>query len=371
MRISHLLVNITRLSLVLGVVFLAAACDEEKPPPPKPRFALVIEANPQEVALSAEASGRVEARNTSLVGFQVSGRILSRVVDVGSVVKKGQLIAKIDPKDYQNQVDGSQSQVAAARASVTQTQAQERRYAKLLKDGYTTQALYDESKKNLETAQANLAAAEANLRTSQNQLKYTVLVAPVDGVVTKTGADAGQVVQAGQTVVEIAQHTGRDAVFSVSSARVGLARLGMPVKVWPQDKPKEIVVGKLREISPTADDATGTYTVKVGLPDKLSTEFRIGTIIVGRVEGKGRIVTRLPSTALLQTGDKAQVWVVTPPDNTVKKVPVTVEVYNANDVLISKGLKKGDLVVVAGVNILTDGQKVRIQKTDVKKATSE
>lgn len=371
MEVLRSTISIARLLSLFGIVILAAACEQEAPPPPQPRIALVVEANPQGIALSAEASGRIEAQHTSDVGFQVSGRMISREVDLGAVVSTGQLLARINPEDFQNSVDTAQSQVAAAEAKLKQVQAQEKRVAKLLKDGFETKARYDVAKRSLDTATAQLKSARADLRTAENQLKYTRLVAPVAGAIVKTGAEAGQVVQAGQMVVQIAQQGGRDAVFAVSSTRIGLVRKGMQVSVWPQDKKNEKVVGHVREIAPSADPVTGTYTVKVALPENAPADMRLGAIVVGHVEGRRRIMTRLPTMALLQTGDKPQVWVVTQPDNKVKKVPVTAQQYDADSVLVTEGLKKGDLVVVAGVNILTEGQTVKPQKTDPVKAAAE
>ena len=135
----------------------------------------------------------------------------------------------------------------------------------------------------------------------------------------------------------------------------------MPVKVSLQADPTIMVTGTLREVSPGADPVTGTYTAKVALADP-PPQMRLGAIIRGRVEipGKDPLV-RLPPTALLQTGDTPAVWVVGA-DQTVSRQPVTVRRYDTDSVLISEGLHKGDLVVVAGVNSLAEGQKVTVDK---------
>ena len=154
-----------------------------------------------------------------------------------------------------------------------------------------------------------MQAAEANLRIAQNQLRYTELVAPDDGVVTATKADPGQVVAAGQNVIEISGIAEREAVFDVAAEHAASAAPGMAVKVWLQSQPDLAVIGSIREISPEASNTTGTYEVKVALPSPPA-EMRLGAIVVGRAEAQGQEVMSVPSLALLQSGEGPQVWVL-------------------------------------------------------------
>lgn len=345
----------------IALVLFLHGCSDEKIEVAPPRTVRAMEANPQAMLMSAQASGKIEARFTSDVGFLVSGRLISRNVDVGAVVKVGDMLALIDPTDFQNKLEAAQAQMSAAQADVDQATPQEGRYRKLLSQGFTTQADYDIALRALQNAQANLKAAQANLRLSEDQLKYTQLLAPTDGVVTLTGADNGQVVQAGQMVVQIARLDEREAVFSVSPQRIAFAHPGLSAQVWPQDMPDAKIAGSIREIAPNADPVTGTYTVKISLPNAPDS-LRLGTIVTGQAEVAGGVMTRIPATALLQTGEQPQVWVVAQPGNVVKKTPVTVVRYDTDAVTVSKGLVKGDLVVIAGVNSLAEGQQVNLQK---------
>jgi RND family efflux transporter MFP subunit len=162
--------------------------------------------------------------------------------------------------------------------------------------------------------------AQADLKLAQDQLGYTTLKAPTDGVVTRVGANVGQVVQAGEMVVQLSSFDARDGVFSVSVLNIALAKVGMNVNVWLQAKPDVKTTGQVREIAPNADPITGTYTVKVTL-DAPPPEMFIGAVVVGEVSLEGGVVTTLPATAILQTGDDPAVWVVEA-DNTVKKVAI-------------------------------------------------
>ena len=144
----------------------------------------------------AEGAGLIQSRYDSPVGFEVGGRVVSRYVDVGAVVTKGQKLAKLSDVDYQNRVTAAEGELATANAAVAQAAPQEWRYRTLLEKGWTTRALYENALKALQSAQAQVQSADANLRIAQNQLSYTELLAPDAGVVTATKADPGQVVDA-------------------------------------------------------------------------------------------------------------------------------------------------------------------------------
>jgi RND family efflux transporter MFP subunit len=237
------------------------------------------------------------------VGFEVGGRLVARYVDVGAVVTKGQKLAKLSDIDYQNRVTAAEADLAAANAAVAQAAPQEWRYRTLLKQGWTTRALYENALRALQSAEAQVQSAEANLRIVQNQLGYTELLAPDDGIVTAAKADPGQVVDAGQAIVEIARNAEREAVFAVASEHIAHAKVGMPVKVSLQGRPEIAVTGSIREISPEADSTTGTYKVKVTLPSPPPGAMRLGAVVVGHAEIKGQEVTSLPPTALLSLAE--------------------------------------------------------------------
>ena len=285
----------------------------------------------------------------------------TRDVDVGDTVTAGQTLAAIDPTDLQNQLDSAKSQVDAANAAVAQTTAEEAAKRQLLKEGFTTQSEYNQALKALQTAQADLASAQANVRLAEDQLGYATLKSPVAGAVTRTGADPGQVIQAGQMIVDNRRHRGaRRGVLGAGAACQPRQGRRQVVTVWLQQDPNIKVTGKVRQIAPDADPTTGTYTIKVAL-DNPPPEMRLGALVRGRAEQAGDEVISIPPTALVQTGDKPQVWIVSA-DGSVHLKPVTVARYDTGAVLISDGIEKGDLVVIAGVNSLAEGQIVTVEK---------
>ena len=342
----------------LACLALAGCSDEKVEAPAIARPARVVIATPHKFATVAQGAGVVRSRYVSQVGFEVGGRLISRDVDVGALVRKGQKLASLSATDYRNKATAAEADLVAANAALAQAEPQELRFRTLLQKGFATRAAYDNAVKALQSAQAQVQSAEANLRIAQNQLGYTELLAPADGIVTATHADPGQVVAAGQTVIEISDSAEREAAFAVASEDVAHASIGMPVKVWLQGRPEITVTGSIREISPGADSATGTYEVKVALPSP-PPQMRLGAVVVGRADiPGGPDVMRLPSTALLQSGERPQVWVVGN-DGRVHRRDVELLEFNADSVVVSRGLSAGERVVTAGINSLADGQSVK------------
>lgn len=337
---------------------LLAGCSEKKAEGPAPeRPAHVVVVTPHKLAFVAQGAGRIQSRYVSQVGFEVGGRLTSRDVDIGSVVSKGQRLAQLNAVDFQNKVVAAQADLTAAKATLAQAAPQEQRYRILLEQQITTRPIYENALRALQSAQAQVQAAEANLRIAKDQLSYTELLAPDDGVVTATAADPGQVVSAGQRVVEISRSAEREAVFSVASEHVAHARLGMPVKVWVQGRPEIAVVGSIRQISPEADSTTGTYEVKVALPSP-PPDMRLGAVVVGRAETEGPDVISVPTNALWQSGARPQLWTVAN-DGTVHRKSIEILEFSTESVVVRSGLSGGETVVVAGVNSLAEGQRVK------------
>src|SRR5262249_55815512 len=151
------------------------------------------------------------------------------------------------------------------------------------------------------------------------------------GAVTAVGADPGQVVNAGQMIVVISQLDAREAVFSVSERAFTVIKPGLVVRVALQSDPAVAVDGSIREISPSAEPVTGTYTVKVSLPNAPDA-MRLGAVVTGSVEKAGEPVAVIPSGALLQSGGEPAVWVVSPAAKAVHRQPVKVLRFDADTV---------------------------------------
>jgi RND family efflux transporter MFP subunit len=348
--------------VLLTLLVVLAGCKPEDAPAAL-RLVRTLVVDPKSVREDRQAIGEVKPRYESDLSFRVAGKVLSRLVDVGASVRQGDTLATLDTQDYQNRLRSAEADVTSAEASLVEAQGAEGRQAKLLKDGWTTRATYDTVLRNLRTAEAKLAAARANLDLTRDQLNYTELKADFDGVITAVGAEAGQNVNAGQMVVKLARPDDRDGVFNIAETALADVSDAYPeVIVWPLSSPSLTVEGVVREISPVADPATRTYTVKVTLKNP-PPQLRFGMSIGGRLKGHAALAVSLPLSALFEKNGSPAVWVLDQQSSSVTLRPITVARYEANTIVVASGLTKGDIVVTAGVNTLTAGQKVRLAAT--------
>jgi len=345
--------------LMLGFALALAGCKADETPV-ESRLVRTLVVDLKAVGQDRHAIGEVKPRYESDLSFRVGGKVLSRLVDVGTSVKQGDTLATLDTQDYENRLRSAEADVASADAAVVEAQSTEGRQAKLLKDGWTPRATYDTTLRNLRAAEARLTAAKANLGLTQDQLRYTELKAEFDGLVTAVGAEAGQNVNAGQMVVKLARPGDKDGVFNIAeTAFADAGNTEGEVVVWPLSNPDMAVDGVVREISPVADPATRTYTIKVTLKDP-PPQLRFGMSIAGRLKGRAPLAVALPLSAVFEENGLPAVWLFDPQSGCVSLKPVTVVRYEANTAVIADGLAKGDIVVTAGANTLRVGQKVRL-----------
>jgi RND family efflux transporter MFP subunit len=304
-------------------------------------------------------TGQVRAKDEVSLAFRIDGRVIDRPVNVGDVLKPGQLVARLDPKDQQNALRTAQAHLSAAEAVLTQARLTFSRQQTLLKDGWTPRAKFDEAQQALLTAQAQVDAAQAQVRLAQDQLSYTELFADAAGAVTAKGAEPGEVIHAGQMIVQVARQGGRDAVFDVPEQLMRTGPRDPLVQLALTNDPSVRATGRVREVSPQADSATRTWQVKVGIIDPPSA-MQLGATVTGSIRLSAPPGVEVPPTALTEANGRPAVWVVDPQSQIVSLRNVDVARYEPADVVISQGLETGEVVVTAGVQVLHPGQKVRL-----------
>ncbi len=345
--------------LLLLLPLMLAGCKPEDVPV-ESRLVRTTIVNLKSISDDRYAIGEVKPRYESDLSFRVAGKVLSRLVDVGAWVMQGDTLATLDTQDYQNRLRSAEADVSSAEAALVNAQGTESRQSKLLKDGWTPKATYDTALQNLQAAEARLKAGKASLDLARDQLNYTTLKADFDGVITAVGAEAGQNVNAGQMVAKLARPDDEDGVFNLAETAITDVRDPPPgVIVWPLSNPNLTVEGVVREISPVADPVTRTYTVKVTLKNP-PPQLRFGMSIGGRLKGEAALAVELPHSALFEKNGTPAVWVLDQLSSSLTLRPIAVARYEVNTVVVANGLGEGDIVVTAGVNTLTVGQKVRL-----------
>ena len=312
-----------------------------------------------------EYAGEVKARVESRLSFRVGGKMLKRSVDMGDVVKAGQVLAQLDPQDLRLGQDAARAGTAAAQANFAQTEADYRRYKDLRDQGFISSADLERREMALKTARAQLDQARAQASVQGNQAGYAALLADSSGVITGVEVEPGMVVAAGAPIVRLAHDGPRDVVFSVPEDKVDLVRTlaagpgRLKVRLWGAGGEARPAV--VREISAAADPSTRTFLVKADIGDMAAgSSVRLGqtaSVLLELPQVGG--ITRLPLSALKEEQGRTTVWLVDPASMTVRSQPVQVAGADGNDAVISAGLAPGQVVVTAGVHVLNPGQKVR------------
>ena len=289
-----------RLFIVAAGLILLAACSRpvEKAEEIRPVRVMTLAAD--QVDILAEFSGEVRPRVESRLGFRVGGKIVARKVDVGSRVKRGQVLMQLDPQDLQLAQSQANAGLKAAQSNRDLAQAELRRYQELREKNFVSQAVLDGKNTAFNAAQASFEQAAAGFRNQSNQTGYTTLVANVDGVVTGVDAEVGQVVAAGAPVVRVAQSGAKEIVIGIPEGKVDLLSKVADVRVRMWANPQHSIAGTIREISPVADPATRTYTARVAIADT-GDEVKLGmTAYVSFAVKTPNAMVKVPLTALVR-----------------------------------------------------------------------
>jgi RND family efflux transporter MFP subunit len=335
------------------------SCHNGATPAPEPRPVRTVTVEGGAAGEIVSLTGQVRAKDQVSLAFRIDGRMIERPAHVGDVLKTGQVIARLDPQNQQNELRTAQANLASAEAVLAEARLTFGRQQRLLKDGWTTRARFDEAEQSLRTAEAQVDSAHAQLRIVQDRLSYTTLLADAPGAVTAVGAEPGEVIRAGQMIVQLARQGGRDAVFDVPEQLIRTGPRDPVVQLALTNDPAVRATGRVREVAPQADPATRTFQVKVGIIDP-PVAMRLGSTVTGSIKLAAPPGVEVPASALTEANGRPAVWVVDPKSQTVSLRNVDVLRYDPASVVISQGLETGDIVVTAGVQTLHPGQKVRL-----------
>jgi RND family efflux transporter MFP subunit len=405
-----------------GVVatLLAAGCGKPAPEPEVIRPVRAIKVGDLKAIAGREFPGRAKAREEVDLSFQVSGPLVSLPVDVGSQVKKGDVIASIDPRDFQAALDTNQGNlerakanllamergarpeeieqlkaaVAQAEASYKQAYAEHERNANLIKTESISKSEFDLTyarathsaaevtsarealniglkgarPEDLEAKRAEIKALEAAVANAKNQLDYSVLQAPFDGRVAARYVDNFQTVQAKQTIVRLLDVSKIEVTIQVPEGLIGLVPRVKKALCRFDALPGKEFVGQVTKIGSEASQTTRTYPVTIAVDQPEDAQILPGMAATVRNEPEENEQAAsqdliVPPSALFEpVQEKASgpcVWVVGS-DKKVALQAVETGPLTPVGMMVTKGLRPGDLVVTAGVHSLRAGQEVKL-----------
>jgi RND family efflux transporter MFP subunit len=348
------------LAILLAAV-LVAGCTKPPPAAEPERAVRTLVVSAGLAGRSVEFAADVQARVEANLGFRVGGKLIRRAVGLGDQVLAGQVLAELDASDLALGQAAAQAAVRSAQANYAQSKSDYARFTDLQRQGFISAADLERRESTLKSARALLEQAQVQARVEANQTGYGTLRADAAGVVTAVDVDAGTVVAAGTPIVRLAHDGPRDAVFAVPEDAVESLRrlLGQPgaleVRLWGDAQPTFKVT--LREVSAAADPVTRTFLAKADLGPAKVHLGQTATVLLPRPALQG--VARLPLSAVVQQRGNPSVWLVDRRSMQVRLQPVQLGGADGNTLIVLGGLSPGDVVVTAGVHMLSVGQKVK------------
>lgn len=323
-----------------------------------------------------EASGTINPVNTVSVGSTVSGLIKAIYVDYNSIVKKGQLLAQIDPANFEAAVQQNQAQINSAESDMAKIQAVTEmsrktysRYKNLYKKNFIAKSELDQAESDylsnlaqIGAARAKINQARASYKTAMTNLGYTKIIAPVDGTIISREIDLGQPVAASFQAPElftIAQDlTKMQIEVNVSEADIGKVKEGQQVTYTLDGYPDRLFYGKVTQvrISPTTVSNVVTYSVIVGVDNKDLTLKPGMTANVSIITSKSENILCAPSVALKYTpetdGKKYQsqgLWILA--NNKPQRIDIETGASDDTNIEVkSDKIKIGDKVIIGASN---------------------
>jgi RND family efflux transporter MFP subunit len=356
----------TRLTVAIALLVpILCACTPKAPPQEALRAVRVAEIRYDSMLDTTRYFGSVQSRYEVDQAFRVGGKVAERRVDVGQSVHEGDVLAVLDDEDYRLTEEAARQQFDAATARERQAASDSRRLLDLKSDGSVSESDGEHAESELRTARATAAAEARKLDLARNQVKYTVLRAPISGVVTSIRFEIGQVVAAGQAVIAIANEGKPEIVVDVPEDDLSAFKSAR-YRATLASAPDDTFDGVLRELSAQAAPQTRTYRARLMPAAPRPLPLGATATLVAERDIAESSEAAIPATALTQSGGRPAVWAVHPVDNTpsgtVELIDVAVHGYKSDHVLVS-GPPSGTLVVTAGVQKMAPGLHVALPET--------
>jgi len=326
----------------------------------------------QQVFLTGSArvrsfSGFAQAGLESRLSFKVPGTVKKVPVKVGDKVNSGNLIAELDSKDYQLRVQQARDAVKQAEAQERNASASYDRVRKLYENNNASRSDLDAARSSSEGAKAAVSAAKRSLELAQLNLSYTKLTVPVNGTIAAVNVEVNENVSPSQVIVILTSGSKTEVTVGIPEVLISQIREGSEVKVSFDAIPGKSFSAVITEVAVSTTGQTSTYPVTMTLK-KEDPAIRPGMAAVVEFsfeahEGRERFI--VPSHSVIEDRDGRYVYVVEPITDeagygTIRRKSVTIGDLTAEGLEIFEGISDGDLVVSAGMSLITEGQKVKM-----------
>jgi multidrug efflux system membrane fusion protein len=359
-----------RLRLLSLVVLASAlmACSEQPPEPIETVRAI------RTVTLTEPASGRmrrfsgvVEAADTSSVSFEVPGNVQEVKVDVGERISKGQVLAVLDERTFRLNVKAAEADVGRAEVELRDAQSDLERLQRIAGQdrGAISQRSLDQAEARYGSTRNNVSYNTSRLNLAKRDLERTVLRSPFDGIVSKRYVDPFQQVALGQKLFDLHMEGAMEAAISVPESEIEYIYLGLHGEVRFPAIPEQVHKGIVTEVSKVAGGANAfpvKMTIKADNPRIRPGITAEVNLLLGDEQGETAYLIPIEALAPGGSESKSYVFVFDAETSTVKKTAIESGSFRANNIVVNKGLRAGDIIAAAGVSFLRDGQKVRLSR---------
>lgn len=367
---GHNYIRLSAVSILSAAVLVLSGCSEEKAETKEiVRPVKVVEIAAIDTSRTLSYSGTVRARTEMNLGFRVNGKITERLVDIGQRVKSGDLLARIDPSDYELALASAKASLDAAERQVETTELARVRAEQLFAKNVSPKSQLEQATLGYNQAVATRDSARSALDQAKNQVSYTDLKSDQNGIVTVVSADIGQVVGSGTPVVSVAVDGEKEVLVAIPETDIAQFKPGKVVMVGFWSDAALMLQGKVREVAGSAEPQSRTFAVRISLPNDPNVLLGMTAGILAAAADTQQLVS-VPLSALAKKDEQPIVWTVDRAAETVHSRPVKVVDFTADGVRIAEGLNPGDVVVAAGTQFMTEGLRVKLDSEAVQQSAA-
>lgn len=359
-------------ALLSLTAFSLVACDDsdtsQNEPPSVVRGLKTVVVSDLERVVERKYPSILQPSAISVLSFEIPGKLKEVNLDVGQLVKKGEVLAELDPTTLEFQVQSAEAALRQAESSARTKQTDLDRQLSLLQKDVIAQAAADQAQNAADAALAELDRAKKDLDTARENLTKSVLKAPFDGIINSVSVDSFANVAGAAAVATVYSAERFETSFSVSFDVINRLTVGKQAVVRLADNPSIVLQGQVSEIGARADTVSSFPVVvslnetapglKAGMAIEVSLSFPLDA-------GNGFL---LPLSVLSLEGqvsgdpenDTAFVYIYEGETETVKRREIQIGGVRGNNIIVVSGVEPGERVASAGVSFLREGQKVKL-----------
>ena len=369
--------------LFVALSMLSVGCSsQETESKPKVRPVRAIQVGEAQLLGGRWFPGQAEPTEEVNLSFRVGGPLISRPINVGDVVKAGQVLARIDPQDYSVRLENVQGQLGTAMRDLELAEKEYKRLTRIRKQdpGAISEAAIDRALAARDRSLEEIKSLKASVQRAEDQLSYTELKAPFDGSIVGIYVENFQDVKPKQPVIRLINLARVEMWVDIPEQLISRASYIKSLRVRFDTFPDQELSASIKEVGREATQATGTYPVNLimdqpsdftilpGMAGEVMAEIELPSDYTGDLEGS--IGVEIPVSAVFsdKTGKQSYVWIVADADQTIHRREVQTGRVSDDGILIRDGLKTGEWVVTAGVDYLEEGRKVKLP-TEVSKTS--